>query len=258
MPRVLRNLRIDEVSCVLMGANPGAKVLIRKSADKPDFWDVPLPRGAQLFNDIMVAKAARDDDVTGDHDGDDDKKLSGKLKEFVAVMVRAAPTLSEEEALFFLLHHPRGRRLAEHLNNISKQKEQTIMPQVNIMKLIEVTEQGLMAQVAKRDGESYHQAFARRHENDIAFRKQWASLTDAKHLVALRKGMASLTPTSTSVGDTSVADDAAEAVRLLSEMAERQHRSFEQVFTDPANATLATRTYTQHHRSSISYGSQEG
>jgi hypothetical protein len=35
-------------------------------------------------------------------------------------------------------------------------------------------------------------------------------------------------------------------------MAEKQLRSFEQVFVDPANSKLAARTYTQHHRSSTS------
>lgn len=254
MPRILRNLRIDEVSCVLKGANPGSKVLIRKSADKPDFWDVPLPPQPRLllFNDIIVAKAAKDDDVTGDHASDDDKNLSGKLRAMVSALITAAPSLREDQAMSFLLHSPHGRKLAEHLNNIisKTEKDPPMMPQVNIMKLIEVTEQGLMAQVTQRDGESYHQSFARRYENDISFRKQWAALTDAKHLMALGKGMASLTPTSTSVGDTSVADDSAEAVRLLSEMAARNGRSFEQVFADPANAKLARQTYTQHHRSS--------
>ena len=63
-------------------------------------------------------------------------------------------------------------------------------------------------------------------------------------------------PTSTVVGNTSVSDDSAKAVRLLSEMAEKQHRTFEEVFADPANKELAGRTYTQHHRSSPSYDAE--
>ena len=66
--------------------------------------------------------------------------------------------------------------------------------------------------------------------------------------MALSKGMATLEPTSTSVGDTNVSDDSAEAVRLLQQMCEKQGRSFEQVFADPANAKLASRTYTNNHR----------
>jgi hypothetical protein len=65
------------------------------------------------------------------------------------------------------------------------------------------------------------------------------------------KGMASLEPTSVGVGSSETSDDSAEAVRLLAEMAEKQGRQFEEVFSDPANAKLVARTYTAHHRSSV-------
>lgn len=211
MPRVLRKLRIDEISSVDRGAGEGCRIMLYKRlgdtelqpmnrmfdtafAKQYDGDNDDVPQGARLFNDIMLTKAAKDE-------------------------------------------------------------KDPPMPQVDIVKLIEVTEQGLMAQVTKRDGESYHQSFARRYENDISFREHWAALTDAKHLMALGKGMATLTPTSTEVGNTNVSDDSAEAVRLLTEMAEmaeKQHRSFEQVFTDPANAKLARQTYTAHHRPTLS------
>lgn len=178
IPNILRRLRINEISSVDRGAGEGCRIVLYKRdkrADKPDFWDVPLPPPPRplLFNDVMLRKAARDDDVTGDHPGDDDKKLSGKLRQMVAALITAAPSLSEEHAMHFLLHSPTGRKLAEYLNHLAKRKDPPM--QVNIMKLIEVTEQGLMAQVTKRDGESYHQSFARRYENDISFRKQWAA-----------------------------------------------------------------------------------
>jgi hypothetical protein len=35
MTRILKNLQIDEVSVVLKGANPGAKVMIRKADGDP-------------------------------------------------------------------------------------------------------------------------------------------------------------------------------------------------------------------------------
>jgi hypothetical protein len=238
--RVLKNLVIDEVSCVIRGANPGARILIRKSDDR-----APL-----LFNDIMLRKAEEEDDVTGDHQGDTDKKLSGKLKEMVAALITAAPSVSEAHAMHFLLHSPHGRRLAEHLNSISKTEKDPSM--LDIMKLVAITEQGLMAQVTKRDGESYAQSFSRKFENDVDFRKQWRDLTEAKHSVSLSKGMATLTPTSTEVGSTQVSNDSAEAVRLLQEMATKNGRSFETEFTDPANAKLAARTYTAAHRPTAS------
>jgi hypothetical protein len=119
---------------------------------------------------------------------------------------------------------------------------------MDIYRLIEVTEQGLMAQVTKRDDESYAKSFSRKYENDIDFRKQWRDLTEAKHSMTLAKSMATLTPTITVVGNTNVSDDSAEAVRLLAEMAAKNGRSFESEFGDPANRELAMKTYTAHHR----------
>ena len=124
------------------------------------------------------------------------------------------------------------------------------MPQVNLMKIATIMEDALNAQVIKRDGESFAQAFSRRYENDIDFRKSWATITEAKQLSAM-KGMATLTPTSVGVGNTNVSDDSAEAVRQLNAMCEKQGRSFESVFSDPANSALAQKTYTSAHRSSI-------
>lgn len=129
--------------------------------------------------------------------------------------------------------------------------------QVDVMKLIEATEQGLMTQVTKRDGESYAQSFSRKFENDIDFRKQWRDLTEAKHSMALAKGIATLTPTSVGVDDI---NDADEAVRLLQEMAVKQGRKFEDVFADPNNKALAGRTYAGAHRptsSSPPYSSEQ-
>jgi hypothetical protein len=227
MTRRLTQLRIDEVSAVFKGANEGAKVMIRKADD-----DLPC-----LFNDIM-RKVAEDDP--------DDNKVSAKLNAMVDAMIAAAPSLDRQQAAHYLLHNAHGRRLAEHLNNLSK--GETIMPQVDILKVATILEDGLNAQVIRKDGESFAKAFSRRYENDIDFRKSWAAVTEAKQLVALSKGMATLTPTS--VGVDSI-NDVAEAVRLLQEMAAKNGRSFESVFSDPANAKLAARTYTGAHRSSI-------
>ena len=85
------------------------------------------------------------------------------------------------------------------------------------------------------------------YENDIDFRKNWAAITEAKQLLALRytnKSMATLTPTGTETGNTNVSDDSFEAARLLREMAEKQGKKFEDVFADPNNKALAGRTYS--------------
>jgi|ERR1700721_248031 len=113
MPRLLKNLVINEVSAVIKGANEGAKVMIRKAED-----DLPY-----LFEDIMLRKA--DDDP-------DDSKVSGKLRDWAEII---APRFEDEEAAIdYLLHNPHGRRLAEHLNNLAKGNTQ-MTDQVDIFKV---------------------------------------------------------------------------------------------------------------------------
>jgi hypothetical protein len=239
MARLLKNLRIDEVSAVIRGANQGAQVLICKADDAP-----------YLFNDIMLRNATDDDEQRTNIIPDDDK-VSSKLRSMVDAMIAAAPSLDRQQAAHYLLHNAHGRRLAEHLNSISKQKE-TIMPQVNILKCITIMDDALMAQarLSKRADETDAKSYSRLMKDDSTFLRQCAAIQDAKHTVA--KGMATLQPTSVGVGSTLVADDSAEAVRLLTAAAAKNGRSFETEFADPANATLASRTYTANHRSSVS------
>jgi hypothetical protein len=193
----------------------------------------------------MLRKAEASDPLRGPRDEPDDKKLSASLDEIVAEMLVAAPSLHPNRARRWLLHTPHGRELL-----LQHTTRKAIMPQVNMQKLVSTMEDALMASVTKRDGESYAQSFARKYESDIDFRRQWSTVSEAKQLMAL-KGMATLTPTSVEVGDTNVSDSSAEAVRLLSEMAAKNGRAFEVEFADPANAKLASRTYTSAHRSSI-------
>ncbi len=56
------------------------------------------------------------------------------------------------------------------------------MPQIDVLKLISVVEDGLLARAKldQRNGESDAKAFTRLYEGDIAFRREWAALTDAK------------------------------------------------------------------------------
>jgi hypothetical protein len=53
---------------------------------------------------------------------------------------------------------------------------------------------------------------------------------------------------STEVGSTETSDDSAKAYKQLQDLAAKQHRTFEQVFSDPDNGELAGRTYTGAHR----------
>lgn len=208
-------------------------------------------QAAELYGvDFMeqVYKADTSDPLRGPRGEPDDKKVSESLQEAVANMIAHVPSLNPTHAARWLMYTDQGQAfLAQH-------KKET--KPMDITKAISVMEDVLMAQVTKVSGESYAKSFATKYENDIEFRKQWRNLTDAKLTAALGKGMATLTPTSVGVGDTSIADDSAEAVRLLSEMAEKQGRTFEQVFADPANAKTAAKTYTSAHRSSVSYDAE--
>ena len=86
------------------------------------------------FNNIMLRKAEVSDPLRGDREESGDDKVSAKLRAMVNAMVMADPTKSEEEHLHYLLHNAHGRRLAEHLNSLSKHKDEP-MPQVDITKL---------------------------------------------------------------------------------------------------------------------------
>jgi hypothetical protein len=207
---------------------------------EPRSLSVRLDDGPLMFDDVMLRKA--------DDDPDDDNKVSAKLNAMVDAMIVAAPSISRQQAAHYLLHNAHGRRLAEHLNSLSKHEEPN-MPQVDILTVASILEDGLNAQVIKRDGESFAKAFSRKYENDLEFRKSWATVSEAKQMLALGKGMATLTPTSVGVDNI---NDPAEAVAALQAMATKNGRSFETEFADPANAKLASRTYTATHRSSVS------
>jgi len=223
---------------------------------------------SKMFSSIDFAKLGirRKADPGADDEPDDDK-LTSKLKAMVDALIVANPGMSEQHAMNYLMHSPNGRAVAQHLNLIAKRKEEAVTQHVGIFKLnniasvveiskaisngdAEISEMEFTkmiqghAMLTKRPGESVGQAFERlltAPENG-ELRKAYVAT----------KGMASLEVTSVEVGDTSVSDDSAAAVKKLQEMAASQHRSFEQVFSDPANAKLAAATYTSAHRPTLS------
>jgi hypothetical protein len=268
MVRILTKLRVDEISSVTRGAGEGVKIVLMKldngggkaMVDKPaNFY---APQRPLLFNDFMKLRKLSEAEAAEDvRDEDDDDKVEPKLRAWARLMVVVDPSRTEEEHLYRLTQTAHGQAVARHLNELSKGAP----PMLDIRKLIPVLEEGLLARakLEKRDGESDAKAFSRIYENDIDFRKQWQTVTEAKHRIALSKSLPNImstTPTSTEVGNTNVSDDSAKAVRLLREMAEKQHKTFEEVFLDNSNAELVERTYTLAHRpnkSSPSYSELE-
>jgi hypothetical protein len=219
----------------------------------------------------LKANLNDENDPVDDDDPDNPSSntpLLAKLNDMVIALRAACPGLSPEQAIHFLLFSPRGRRLAEHLNTLKRNEEPPtidITKLHNIASVIEIAKQintdgnasGISehqftsivqghAKLAKRANESDVAAFARIFTDpaNVELRKA--------HALTKSPNMMSVTPTSVETGSTLVTDDSAEAVRLLNEMAEKQHRTFEQVFADPANGELAGRTYTSAHRPNVS------
>jgi hypothetical protein len=156
MTRLLKNLRIDEVSCTIKGANPGARVLIRKSDDAP---------GVLFFDDIMKAKTS--DVLRGPRDEDDDKKLSPPLDPKIEAVVAAAmalpptdhgynaegkrvisPAMTRPEALHWVTRTARGAAFARHHANITKGIAMNRSEEMQQMR--KFVKDGGMAAIAKR------------------------------------------------------------------------------------------------------------
>jgi hypothetical protein len=259
MVRILTKLKINEVSSVDRGAGEGVKIVLMKRDDTPQR---PL-----LFNDIMLAKVAADDEQRTNTIPDDDK-VSAKLRSMVDAMIVAVPTLDRQTATHYLLHTPKGRRLAEHFNSISKRKDETPMPTVDIMKLhnpdsvIEfikssgasefVISEVIMghARLNKRDGESDAQAFAR------VFPKFQTAYGVSKGY----PNMMSVEPVSVEVGDTTVEDDSWKAAAQLTALVEEQRararwmtasKLYERVYADPANKAVVARAHKRPTASSV-------
>jgi hypothetical protein len=193
------------------------------------------------------------------------------------------PDLSEEQVVHFLLHTARGRSVAEHISSITKSKEEPTMSRLEQLRDISkrygleavaksIVDDGdaggvtegeftkLMQDEAARRGMTFSKFF---EAPGVDVLRAWQLSKNTRVAKDSLLQQASLTPTQTFVGDTSLSleEDSAEAIRLLTEMAERQyaagkyrsvHSAFAAVFSDQANATLAARA---HRRPSAANGS---
>lgn len=74
----------------------------------------------------------------------------------------------------------------ENVTDPQLQRKANTLPQIDILKAVSIAEEGLMAQVVKRDGETAAKAFARKFESDLDFRKSWRDLNEAKQFVYLK------------------------------------------------------------------------
>jgi hypothetical protein len=98
--------------------------------------------------------------------------------------------------------------------------------------------------LAKRDNESVHQAYARIVNSNVEIRRALLK-SDVPNRMDVE-------PVFVGGSDaTDVSSDSSKAIRQLQELAAKQHKTFEQVFADPANGALARGTYTSAHRPNI-------
>jgi hypothetical protein len=281
MTRILTNPDlIDEA--VANFAGYFGQILVNKEIDKA----AAMTELFGEFRDYLKSAAA---DGAAYYDGDEDTDagtrvtdavphfndrnavsvLPEKLEGMIAALIEASPSLTRQAAVHHLLHSQRGRLLAQHLNEITKGKSP--MPQIDIMKLrniesvAEISKAIIKGDATDVSEHTFSQIVMgharlnkRANESDAA---AFARIFSAPENIELRKAhaitksfpnMMDTTPVTVETGSTLVSDDSAEAVRLLNELAEKQHRTFEQVFCDPANGELAGRTYTAAHRPNVS------
>jgi hypothetical protein len=89
------------------------------------------------FGDFLNAS---DDEITDDEGPvvgdlvDLPTPLPEKVRQFTAAMIEANPSLTEEQALFYLPHSPHSRKLAERMNDLSKRGD-PLPPTTDVFKL---------------------------------------------------------------------------------------------------------------------------
>jgi hypothetical protein len=259
MPRILRKLKVTEISAVPRGAGDDCRIMIMKRYDGDE-----SPQ-RKRFREIFTGKAFGDAHPAPRYDDEEMRRnatrfqeqrepeeeadvvtgkpiLPVKLQQMVDAVRATRPDLTEEQITHFLLHTGRGRSVAEHLSNITKKDE----PMSRLEKLqaiakslgVETIAKGMVADndafdvsegeftammnaEAARKGMTFTKYFEAPENVDIRKAWQLTRNTRVEKKDSLIKPV-SLEPTQTFVGNTSREDDSAEAIRLLMEMAERQ------------------------------------
>jgi hypothetical protein len=277
MTRILTNPNIIDESVAQLAEYFGA-ILVDRTVDKA----VAITKLFGDFSNYLKANVItfdgdEDDDVStrstrtpSPNDIDDQNVLDPKLEAMIGALIEASPaSLTRQQAVHHLLHSPRGRLLASHIANITKKEQR---PMVDITKLHNIESVVVISKHIIDNGASgisehefsqmimgHAKLNKRANESDTA---AFARIFSAPENIELRKAhaitqssfpnMMDTTPVTVETGSTLVSDDSAKAYEQLMALAEKQHRTFEQVFSDPANGELAGRTYTLAHRPNVS------
>jgi hypothetical protein len=179
MPRILKNIRIDEVSACTKGAGVGTKIVLMKrdtSADDDfDEWHHEQVAIAERQNEEhlredaereereeSVRKAARErfiknwnkafaDDA---HDEAADGGNDHHASKIANLLVESGSHCTREEALAFLLHHKDGAALLRRLNK-SSEANTMITPQDKLRDLAKRAGPIAIAKVIVEDDNSF-------------------------------------------------------------------------------------------------------
>jgi hypothetical protein len=280
-PRVLRNLRIDEVSSVDKGAGDGVRVvLMKRHSGDIDFGRIfgvgHGPRDPELkywqrrFR--KDADALIDDDAAalgnGDRDDGDSSENSRHISHLADLLCEVNPTLTRQRALHHLLHDKNGAALVARMRTAKAHKRKDKpMTWETLEKFVKsddgymlefcksITDIGNKMQLSEEQFTKLATAAAQRDypndRPDQAFSKFFQSNEVVRRAHAVVKGMALIIPVS--VGNQDV-DDPEDALEQLQELAAEQHRRqpemsldkcFAKIYSDPANVSLAQKERRQ-------------
>jgi hypothetical protein len=268
MAKKLTRLKIDEISLVDRGAGEGVRVMLAKRRDR---MSVNEKRYAAAFANVdwtkaMISQPSRvpDEDVdNGDNMGDDDGKISPKLRQMVNAIIIALPTLREDQAVHWLLNTAAGRSLAQHLSSTTKSEKESVMDRPETLR--DIAKQYGMTAVAKHiigkggtavDEHEYTDMWKTEAGSTAAFAKEFAGPRNEKHEAYEIIRNASYVK-ALGYPDTAGADDSAAAYAKLQKMAGEFRKSqpelseaqaFSKVFTDPSNVAISN---VAHRRPSV-------
>jgi hypothetical protein len=260
-PRVLRNLRIDEVSSVDKGAGDGVKITLMKRDAAGDALRASLLK--QQARDRL--DAVNDEALDAINDDGDSSNMSRHISHLADLICEAKPDVSRQEALDWLLHTKSGQAL---IVRTKKRKEQT-MPEIfskmvadiGIERIAKaVVERGYSTAISEREFTEAVTALAVKRfpdkPRDVAFAKLFGEQTEEAATLrkahAIIKGMPRMTLVP--VGDESVDDGGNAYDALMAKAAELRQadgslteaQAFAKVYTDPANARLAQKERLQN------------
>ena len=274
-PKILTQLRIDEISSVDRGAGEGVKILLMKRLDDDDTPRRPDFR--KWFKGIDFTKVSINSPAIDDDDDDQTVSPDNKVEQLISFLLEITPNVSREDCIYYLLHNAHGRALLAAVGkNIEKEEPTMSQSRTEILAdlakrisensgTIHVMAKNIVtsgttalteheftaaltehAKLYKRAGESVMGAFSRIFSDDVEIRKAHAICKSAARMMSMQP---------TQVGGADALDtnnDQSKALKQLQEMAAEQvkrsptltiDQAFARVFEDPANSELAAKAH---------------